>query len=76
MLAGLQVVADADRLDCQLQALARPPGAEHRDVAAVGIDVQVVGVQVPDRIVVMRLAPNTGARSLARNDPLEPSIAV
>jgi hypothetical protein len=48
VLAGLQLVADANRLDCELQPARGRPSLEDSDVAPVGVDVQVLGVQVPD----------------------------
>jgi UDP-N-acetylmuramyl tripeptide synthase len=41
-------IAHADRAHVELVAARACPSREHRDVAAVGVDVQVVGVQVPD----------------------------
>ena len=48
VLAGAQLVADADRLDRKLQPARGRPALEDGDVAPVGVDVQVLGVQVPD----------------------------
>ena len=48
MLAGSELVADADGLDSELEAPCGRPVLEHGDVAAVGVDVQVLGIQVPD----------------------------
>ena len=67
VLPGAESIADADRLDGEHQAALGRSVPEHGDVAAVGVDVQVLGIQVrPTRIVVMRLAPSTGARDRAR----------
>jgi hypothetical protein len=46
--AGLDAVADSDRLDDELDSPPRGSPLEHGDVAAVGVDVQVVGIQMPD----------------------------
>jgi hypothetical protein len=48
VLAGPQLLADRDAGELELvPAQSRPPG-EHGDVAPVGVDVQVVRVQMPD----------------------------
>src|SRR5262249_49233655 len=46
--AGTEVVANADRRDGQLVAAQGGPAREQRDVAAVGVDVQVLGIQMGD----------------------------
>jgi hypothetical protein len=42
------VVADRDRLHLELMPSQRRAAAQHRDVPAVGVDVQVLGVEMPD----------------------------
>ena len=46
--ARLHRVAEPDRLDVELVPAPARPLREHRDVAPVGVDVQVVGVEVAD----------------------------
>jgi hypothetical protein len=49
--AGPELVADANRLDRELQATHGRAVLEHRNVAAIGVDVQVLGIEVrnPER---------------------------
>jgi hypothetical protein len=46
--SGLERRADRDVLDAKLVAAGRRPPLEHGDVAAVGVDVEVLGVEVAD----------------------------
>ncbi len=46
--AGNDVVSDADRGDLELVPAPRRPPREHRDVAAVRVDIEVIGVEVAD----------------------------
>ena len=48
MLAGDDVVADADRRDVEVVPAPCRSAREHGDVAAVRVDVEVVGVEVAD----------------------------
>src|SRR4029453_2434624 len=48
VLAGPDLLPDPNRLDLELVAAPGRPPAEDRDVAAGGVDVQVVGVEVAD----------------------------
>ena len=48
VLAGDEAVAEADRAHLELVAAPRRPPGEDRHVAAVGVDVQVVGIEVAD----------------------------
>ena len=48
VLAGADLVADGDRRHLELVPAERRPPREDRDVAAVGVDVEVVGIQMPD----------------------------
>ena len=47
-LAGRDRVAEPDRAHVELVAARRGALREHGDVAAVGVDVQVVGIEMPD----------------------------
>ena len=48
MLAGPHLVPDGDRRHLELVAAQRGAPLENRDVAAIGVDVQVLGVEVAD----------------------------
>jgi hypothetical protein len=48
MGAGLDAGVHADLLDLELVPPPRRTPCEHRDVPAVGVDVQVVGVEMAD----------------------------
>jgi hypothetical protein len=48
VLTGPQLVADTDRFDRELQPARRRPAFEDGNVAPVGVDVQVLGVEMPD----------------------------
>ena len=47
-LVGTDSVADGDSRHFELVAAQRGPPGEHRDVAAVGVDVEVLGIEVAD----------------------------
>ena len=48
VLPGRELVAERDRRHLELVASERSAPAQHRDVAAVGVDVQVVRIQMTD----------------------------
>ncbi len=48
VIARRQRLAEPDRVDDELVAAQRRAAREHGDVPAIGIDVQVVRIQVPD----------------------------
>ena len=48
MSPGSQRLADPDRLDDELVTAQRRAAREHRDVPAVGVDVEVLGVEMTD----------------------------
>src|SRR5207249_4191120 len=48
VLARVKGLSDRHRPHLELVPPPRRPPGQHRDVAAVGIDVQIVGVEVPD----------------------------
>ena len=48
VLAGPHGDADTQLLDVQLVTAPRGAPREHRDVAAVRVDVQVIGIEMPD----------------------------
>ena len=48
VLARPHAVADAESVDLELMATPRRAPREHGDVAPIGIDVQVVGIEVSD----------------------------
>ena len=48
VLAGPNLVSEADRPVVELDAPPGGPALEDRDVAAIGVDVQVLRIEVPD----------------------------
>ena len=54
VLAGPHLVAQRDGRHLELVAAEARPAVEDGDVAAIGVDVQVVRIQVPDRILTCR----------------------
>ena len=62
----LDPVAEPDRAHLELVPPPRRAPRQHRDVAAVGVDVQVVGIEVADAIVTRAPSPSSYARSRAR----------
>jgi hypothetical protein len=46
--AGRDVVPETDRDDLELMSTEGSAAAEHRDVPAVGVDVQVLGIEMSD----------------------------
>ena len=45
---GIEHVSEADRVHLELVAAQSGSAREHGDVAAVGVDVQVLGIEMPD----------------------------
>ncbi len=48
VLAGTHLVAERQRRDVELVAAQRGAPRQHGDVAAVGVDVQVLRIEMPD----------------------------
>ena len=74
--SGLQLSPDSDRLDDELVTAQGCAASEHGDVPAVGIDVEVLGVEMADsdRHVVPSQYGRTYPRSV--RTPRKESIAV
>src|SRR5439155_15077502 len=73
---GGEPVADADPLELERQTTPARTGREHGDVAPVGVDVQVLGVEMPDPD--LHAARSQYGRTKPRRETIlrSPSIAV